>query len=183
MTLFLSSLYPPTMSLSPTPTISSASNSHFSSAVSESSTEPPSPGYLSPSTPHISKTPSPMVFTRSKPPWTFETYGSTLFSMIELCGVVEVWTSKDGGGRKQAYGFLWVFLFRSAFGEEFNLSLKRRWRGCVLLAGVKPVFYATAWPNLNSWIKCVETVIEKKKKKRGRIRQCCIACCCLLSTT
>ena len=82
-------LYPPTMSLSPTPTISSASKSHFSLVVSESSTEPLRPRYLSPSTPHISKTPL-MAFTRSKPTCTFETHGSTLFSVSDVCEVLVI---------------------------------------------------------------------------------------------
>nr|POF23037.1 hypothetical protein CFP56_15520 [Quercus suber] len=55
MTLFSSPLYPPAMSLSPTPTISSASILHFSLAALESSTEPLSPRYLSPFNPSYIK--------------------------------------------------------------------------------------------------------------------------------
>ncbi|KAL0006577.1 hypothetical protein SO802_008079 [Lithocarpus litseifolius] len=84
----LSPLYPLAMSLSPTPKISSASKSHFSLVALDSSTEPLSPRYLSPSTPHISKTPPPMAFTRSKPPCTFETHGSTLFSIGDIWEVL-----------------------------------------------------------------------------------------------
>ena len=55
MTSFPSPLYSLAMSLYPTPTIFLASKSHFSPAASDSSTEPLSSRYLSPSTSHISK--------------------------------------------------------------------------------------------------------------------------------
>ena len=43
-----------------------------------------------PSTPHISNTPPPMVFTRSKPPSTFKTHGSTLFSVSDVWEVLVI---------------------------------------------------------------------------------------------
>ena len=88
MMLFPSPLYPPTMSLSPTPTISSASNSHFSLAASKSSTEPPSLGYLSPFNPsYIKNTTSHGVHKVKatmyiRDPWKYSIFGRRHLGII-----------------------------------------------------------------------------------------------------